>query len=95
MLTFPAWLFVAARTKQLSSQNVDERHRQALAIHFNISDHVGPKAAQVVQMVRFGTISDQFGPKAAQVLEMVRPGIVSDQSRLTLTVRSLLYLFRA
>ena len=46
-------------------------------------------------MVRFGTISDQFGPKAAQVVEMVRFGIVSDQSRLTLTVRSLLYLFRA
>ena len=60
-----------------------------------ISDQFGPKAAQVVQMLRFGTISDQFGPKAAQVVEMVRFGIVSDQSRLTLTVRSLLYLFRA
>ena len=74
-----------------------------------ISDQFGPKAAQVVQMLRFGTISDQFGPKAAQVVQMLhfgtisdqfgpktaQVGIVSDQSRLTLTVRSLLYLFRA
>ena len=39
-------------------------------------DQFGPKAAQVVQMVRFGAISGQFGPKAAQVLQMDRFGII-------------------
>ena len=37
-------------------------------------EHFGPEAAQMLQMVRFGTIFDDFRPKAPQTLQMVSFG---------------------
>ncbi len=33
-------------------------------------EHFGPKFAQMIQMVSFGTILDHLGPKAAQMFQM-------------------------
>ena len=41
-------------------------------------DNFGPKATQMLQMVRFGTISDHFGPKATQMLQKVSFGTILD-----------------
>ena len=41
-------------------------------------DNFGPKAIQMLQMVRFGTISDHFGPKATQMLQMISFGAILD-----------------